>query len=189
MAFGGMARSMRQMKSVSLAAMLACCITLVAAPAAMAGSGEPASNVFRKKVTESHAPAAQNWSHGSAMVGKATTVSRVVNDGSVSPFLAPDSAASMQKVADKYAAIVSAGGWPRKLSRSRRWASVRIVTEPGASLAVPDARVSSQCAPKPAAKARKSSAVNMNNPLSISRERHEKVGRDGSFKVTSPWAE
>ena len=113
MAFGGMARSMRQMKSVSLAAMLACCITLVAAPAAMAGSGEPASNVFRKKVTESHAPAAQNWSHGSAMVGKATTVSRVVNDGSVSPFLAPDSSASMQKVADKYAAIVSAGGWPK----------------------------------------------------------------------------
>ncbi len=36
-----------------------------------------------------------------------------MTDGSVSPFVTADSAAQLQAMADKYAAIVSAGGWPK----------------------------------------------------------------------------
>ena len=113
MAVGFFTRSPRKALAVSLAAALACGVALAGPQAAFAGSGEPASNMNRKKVTDTNGGVSQNWSHGAALVGKATTTSRVVNDGSVSPFLAPDSVAAMQAVADKYASIVSSGGWPK----------------------------------------------------------------------------
>lgn len=56
-------------------------------------------------------PARQAHSAGSGT--KATTQSGIVNDDSIAPFIAPDSAAAMQAMADKYAGIAANGGWPR----------------------------------------------------------------------------
>ena len=56
--------------------------------------------------------AAASGSHGSAIVGSATTQTGLVSDQSVSPFLLPDSPAMLQAAADKYAAIAANGGWP-----------------------------------------------------------------------------
>jgi peptidoglycan hydrolase-like protein with peptidoglycan-binding domain len=101
------------MATASLALLLGCAIAVTGASTSHAESEQPASNMFRKKATESNGNLKKNWATQGLTGGKATTTSRIVNDGSVSPFLAPDSGTSMQAVADRYAAIVSAGGWPR----------------------------------------------------------------------------
>lgn len=99
----------RMVLAVSLATAL---VAGLAAPT-FAGSGTPASKMFKKKTPgTSAAPATQNWAHGAGSGGKATTVTEVISDGSVSPFLLPDSADNIQTAAEKYAAIVASGGWP-----------------------------------------------------------------------------
>ncbi len=113
MAFGFLTEVARRMKTGPLALVLACGVAFAGVSPAHAEGEAPASNMFRKKVTESNGNLKQNWSSHAVTGGKATTTSRIVNDGSVSPFLALDSSTSMQAVADKYAAIVSAGGWPK----------------------------------------------------------------------------
>ena len=113
MAFGFLTQSARRMKTVSLALVLACGVAFTGVTLVHAESEAPASNMFRKKVTDSNGSLKQNWTGHALSGGKATTTSRIVNDGSVSPFLALDSSISMQALADKYAAIVSAGGWPK----------------------------------------------------------------------------
>ncbi|MCA3561313.1 MAG: L,D-transpeptidase family protein [Aestuariivirga sp.] len=50
--------------------------------------------------------------HGMGSGIPATTESRIVNDGSVAAFITPDSPAQIQAMADKYAKIAAAGGWP-----------------------------------------------------------------------------
>ncbi len=42
----------------------------------------------------------------------ATTETKVLNDGSVAPFITPESPQAIQAMADKYAKIVADGGWP-----------------------------------------------------------------------------
>ena len=113
MAFEFLTHSARRMVTGSLALVLSCGVAIASASLAHAGSEEPASSMFRKKLTGSNVSLKQNWAGHGVSGGKATTNSRIVNDGSVSPFLALDSTTSMQAVADKYAAIVSAGGWPK----------------------------------------------------------------------------
>lgn len=66
--------------------------------------------VQKKKAVQK---AAQGNDTGHGMVGSANTQTGIVSDQSVSPFLLPDSIAMMQAAADKYAAIVSNGGWPK----------------------------------------------------------------------------
>ncbi|MCA3574367.1 MAG: L,D-transpeptidase family protein, partial [Aestuariivirga sp.] len=51
--------------------------------------------------------------HAQGSGGKATTQTAVLNDGSVAPFITPDSTAAIQAMADKYAGIAANGGWPR----------------------------------------------------------------------------
>ena len=82
----------------------------LAEPAAAGSRNDNAPAILQKK-RQAAAAAQGNASHG--IVGSATTETGVVSDQSVAPFLLPDSAAMMQATADKYAAIVSAGGWPK----------------------------------------------------------------------------
>lgn len=51
--------------------------------------------------------------HSSGSGIAATTETKVLNDGSVAPFITPDSPQSMQAMVDKYSKIVSDGGWPQ----------------------------------------------------------------------------
>ena len=119
MVLGFCKQSARWMQSVSLAVALACGVAFVLPDLAFAGSGEPAHTLFKKKsrsaAEDDASPAKHNWSGTSSISGggKATTVTEVVSDAKVSPFLLPDSAASIEAAAGKYAAIVSSGGWPK----------------------------------------------------------------------------
>ncbi|MFT3986197.1 L,D-transpeptidase family protein [Aestuariivirga sp.] len=99
---------------------------------ALAGSGEPANQVLKKmkggadkniNVTnnatggfgnddDDGAPTVlSNWTHAGAGGGKATTLTQVVTDGTVAPFLSADSSSAMQALEAHYASIVSSGGW------------------------------------------------------------------------------
>ncbi len=113
MACGFLRHAARRMMMGSLALLLVGGVAITSASLAFAEAEEPASNMFRKKKADSNANQQKNWATHAVTGGKATTQSRIVNDGSVSPFLALDSTTSMQAVESKYAAIVAAGGWPR----------------------------------------------------------------------------
>ena len=79
----------------------------------MAGSGEPASSFLKKRGGgTSGVTTTTNWSHSAGAGGKATTETRIVNDGSVVPFLAPDSQSGLEAAAVRYEQIIAAGGWP-----------------------------------------------------------------------------
>jgi hypothetical protein len=56
---------------------------------------------------------ANNSGHSQGSGVSATTETAILNDGSQAPFITPDSPAAIQAMADKYAGIVSNGGWPR----------------------------------------------------------------------------
>jgi peptidoglycan hydrolase-like protein with peptidoglycan-binding domain len=51
--------------------------------------------------------------HSSGSGQPATTQTKILNDGSVAPFVTPDSPQSMQAMVDKYSQIVADGGWPQ----------------------------------------------------------------------------
>jgi peptidoglycan hydrolase-like protein with peptidoglycan-binding domain len=88
---------------------------VASAPSALRAESEnPGVKQFQKKnslfsSTRKTSTAAQ--SNGSG--GKATTETAVLNDGSVAPFITPDSPSSIEAVASRYAGIVASGGWPR----------------------------------------------------------------------------
>lgn len=90
-------------------------LMLSAVPAGAGNNHEPLSSRFKKKQTDggtASSAATGNWTaSGTSGGGKATTQTGIVSDGSVSPFLLPDSEAAMQAVLGRYEAIVSAGGW------------------------------------------------------------------------------
>ena len=125
MAFRIFAHPRRMTVSASLAVVLAAGTIAVTAGAAHAGSGTPASRMFKKR--ELGAVVTKNEVSG----GEATTVTEVLSDGSVSPFLLPDSSRNMQAIADKYAAIVSSGGWPKvsssKMKKGSKGKSVAVL--------------------------------------------------------------
>jgi len=107
MAFRNFARPPRMIVTAGLAVVLAAGIIAGTTATAQAGSGTPASRMFNKKRQLGVVVTKQENAGGPA-----TTVTEVLTDGAVSPFLLPDSPRSMQAVADRYAAIVSSGGWP-----------------------------------------------------------------------------
>jgi murein L,D-transpeptidase YcbB/YkuD len=101
--------------SLALIALLA---FAVAAPAPVMADAENSAFARQKrKKDEPASPATKNTNAnttqnpGSGVA--ATTESRIVNDGSMAPFVTPDSVAQMQAMADKYAKIVADGGWPQ----------------------------------------------------------------------------
>ncbi len=112
-------RSGKALRSVSLAMMLAL-VAMAASPSPLHAEAEDAAasqqqkkkkrSFFSATTQTSNANTARQ-SQGSG--SKATTVTAVLNDGSVAPFVTANSAAEIQAMADKYAGIVSAGGWPR----------------------------------------------------------------------------
>ena len=133
MSLGILAHSVRQMKSVTLGVALVCGATFLATTQVEAGSGVPANQMFSKKAADTNGEEKQTWSSHAVTGGKATTTSRIVDDGSVAPFLASDSTAGMQAMADKYSAIVAAGGWPKvpsgKLKKSSSSKAVALLNK------------------------------------------------------------
>ncbi|MGH6853888.1 MAG: L,D-transpeptidase family protein [Aestuariivirga sp.] len=72
--------------------------------------------LFKKKrsisaAQDDGAPASTNWSSHAGNGTRATTDTQIVNDGSVSPFLATGSAAALQAAAARFAEIAASGGW------------------------------------------------------------------------------
>ena len=110
------ARSGRVFRSVSLAMLLAFG-TALALPAISHADADDFDNQLRKKrFGQSTGTVTTNSNAGSHSQGsgvKATTETTIVTDGAITPFLTGDSAAAMQAVADKYAAVVAQGGWPK----------------------------------------------------------------------------
>jgi murein L,D-transpeptidase YcbB/YkuD len=114
---GALTGSKRVLRAASLAVLMIFAVS-VAAPAisrADADSSEFAQSNRKKKfgdaVTVTTNATGAAHSQGSGL--KATTETQLVVDGTVSPFLTPDSPAAMQAMVSKYQQIVSAGGWPR----------------------------------------------------------------------------
>jgi murein L,D-transpeptidase YcbB/YkuD len=100
------------------AAALAMAVLLAApfagfSPAQAEGENSIAEMKRKKKVIGASDPlvATPAW-HGSATSGKATTETEIVANDTHGPMLSVDSAAALQAAESKYAAIVSAGGWP-----------------------------------------------------------------------------
>lgn len=102
------------MRALTFAVAAGVMLTLAIPAPVLAGSGEPASEMLknRKAGSSGAIPASNNWSHSAVSGGKATTLTQIVNDGSVAPFLVPDSVSLLQAAASRYEQIVASGGWP-----------------------------------------------------------------------------
>ena len=111
MKLSAFARSKRALQCVSMAMLLSLTAS-VALPAIVHAEEDNSlfSQMSRKKKGVSPTTTTTSHTQGSGI--PATTETRVVNDGSVAPFVTPDSAAQIQAMADKYAKIVADGGWP-----------------------------------------------------------------------------
>ena len=116
-AFG---RSAKALRGVSVAVMLSLAAVATLAPPVHAEQDDTSvSQTKKKRSLFSSSSSAQQTSnantggHSGGSGTKATTQTAVLNDGSVAPFITPDSAAAIQAMADKYAKIVADGGWPR----------------------------------------------------------------------------
>lgn len=116
MRFWAFGRSGKALRSMSLVIALALA-TVAASPSSLrAEADNPGANQFQKKkklFSSTRQTSNANTTHSQASGGKATTETAILNDGSVAPFITADSPAAIQAMAGKYAAIVSAGGWPR----------------------------------------------------------------------------
>lgn len=102
------ARSKRALQCVSMSVMLA----LAASVAAPSGVRAESENSWLSKKLSASSKSRANTGHTQGSGIPATTETAVLNDGSVAPFVTPDSAAQIQAMADKYAKIVADGGWP-----------------------------------------------------------------------------
>jgi len=113
--------SRKALRSVSLAAVLALGLVATTPAPLYAESDEPGVSQDQQKKKKRSIFSSNKQkntvnttaAHSAGSGSKATTETAVLNDGSVAPFITPDSAAAIQAMADKYAGIVSAGGWPR----------------------------------------------------------------------------
>ena len=117
MDFRAYVRSRQALRGVSLAVLMSFGLAL-AMPAISHADAESSSfaQTFRKKRFGDNVSVTSNADSAAHTKGSglsATTETMVVNDGSVSPFLTPDSPAAMQALADKYQQVVSAGGWAK----------------------------------------------------------------------------
>ncbi len=105
--------------SLTVAAAFLCAVPVMGFAPAQADSEKPFWQMFKKKrsasaAQEDGAPANTNWSsHSEGKGGPATTTTKIVNDGSVTPFLTAGSTAALQAAETKYEQIVASGGWGR----------------------------------------------------------------------------
>ena len=109
------ARSGVALRSFSLAVMLSFA-AVVAAPAVVHAEEDlvPSAQKTKRSIFSPRQTSNANTaSHAAGSGTKSTTQTAVLNDGSVSPFITPESPANIQAMADKYAKIVADGGWPR----------------------------------------------------------------------------
>ena len=111
MVYGNFRRKSGPARGVMLALAAGLSLVLASSQAVHAGSGEPAYQFNKNKASDA-SPANNNWAHSTGAGGKATTLTQIVNDGSVAPFLVPDSASLLQAAASRYEQIVASGGWP-----------------------------------------------------------------------------
>ena len=109
-------RAGKALRGVSLAVMLSLVVT-AAAPGIVhadpndSTAAEPTKkkrNFFGKREQK-----ATTAAHSPGSGAPSTTETAVLNDGSVAPFITPDSVANQQAMMDKYSKIVADGGWPR----------------------------------------------------------------------------
>lgn len=109
----------RALRGVSLAVVLAVgLVALMPAPVRAESDDQVVGQEPQKKKrflfsSNKQQSNANTAAHSAGSGIKATTETAVLNDGSAAPFITPDSPAAIQAVADTYAGIVSAGGWPR----------------------------------------------------------------------------
>ncbi len=104
------ARPKRALQCVSMAVVLSLTVTIALPGLAQAEEEKSLFSQMNRKKKATAQPAAAGHTQGSGIA--ATTETRVINDGSVAPFVTPDSPALIQAMADKYAKIVADGGWP-----------------------------------------------------------------------------
>lgn len=104
------ARSKRALQCVSMAVLLSLSVTVALPTLAHAEEDKSLFSQLNRKKKAAAQPATSGHTQGSGIA--ATTETRVINDGSVAPFVTPDSPVQMQAMADKYAKIVADGGWP-----------------------------------------------------------------------------
>ena len=112
MGFVAFGRSKRVIRGIALATVFGLGMAVLSPVLVRA---EPVESLFdqqrRKRAEADGLPTQMSHTRGSGI--KATTTTSVVADGSVSPFVTPDSPSTMQAVSDKYASVVAAGGWPK----------------------------------------------------------------------------
>ncbi len=117
-------RTGKALRSVSLAAVMALAVVAVApAPVHAEADDQPGASqqqqkkkkwsLFNRDDVGPTTSRAQSQSRSAGSGTKATTETEILNDGSVAPFITADSPAQIKAMADRYAGIVSAGGWPR----------------------------------------------------------------------------
>lgn len=104
------ARPKRALQCVSMVVLLSLTVAIALPSLAQAEEEKSLFSQMNRKKKGTAQPAAAGHSQGSGIA--ATTETRVINDGSVTPFVTPDSPALIQAMADKYAKIVADGGWP-----------------------------------------------------------------------------
>lgn len=107
----------RILRSLSIAVVLSL-VAVTAAPSVVRAEAESSFWSQKKKgglfsSSPRQKSNANTNGHSAGSGSNATTVTAILNDGSQSPFITPDSPAGIQAMADKYAEIVSKGGWPR----------------------------------------------------------------------------
>ena len=104
------ARSKRALQCVSMVVLLSLTVTVALPTLAHADEEKSLFSQLNRKKKGTAQPATSGHTQGSGIA--ATTETRIINDGSVAPFVTPDSPAQIQAMADKYAKIVADGGWP-----------------------------------------------------------------------------
>ena len=104
------ARSRRALQCVSMAVLLSLTATVALPTMVRADEDNSLFSQLNRKKKGTTSTTTTAHTQGSGI--PATTETRVVNDGSVAPFVTPDSDAQIQAMADKYAKIVADGGWP-----------------------------------------------------------------------------
>ena len=108
-------RAGKALRGVSLAVMLSLVATAAAPSIVHADPNDTTASEPTKKRSffGKREQKANTAAHSPGSGTPATTETAVLNDGSVAPFITPDSVANMQAMADKYSKIVADGGWPR----------------------------------------------------------------------------
>ncbi len=112
MALWGLLRSGRLLQVASLAVLVGFGASVALPSISHAEAEDSLFNKLRKK-KQSKSLGVTTTQHSQGTGGKAATETGIVTDGTVSPFLLPDSSASMQAVSAKYAQIAASGGWPK----------------------------------------------------------------------------